>query len=46
MRGRKTGLPLHLLAGGAKDRVPMYTTEGGWLHLAPEALVDDAPPLS
>lgn len=42
MRGRKTGLPLHLLAGGAKDRVPMYTTEGGWLHLAPEALVDDA----
>lgn len=42
LRGRRTGLPLHRLAGGAKDRVPMYTTEGGWLHIAPEALVDDA----
>ncbi|MCC9620391.1 mandelate racemase/muconate lactonizing enzyme family protein [Thalassospira sp. MA62] len=42
MRGHKTGLPLHVLAGGAKASVPMYTTEGGWLHLAPEALVEDA----
>lgn len=42
MRGVKTGLPLHLLAGGAKAKVPMYSTEGGWLHLEPAALVDDA----
>ncbi|MFC0156833.1 mandelate racemase/muconate lactonizing enzyme family protein [Mameliella alba] len=42
LRGRRTGLPLHLLAGGAKTSVPMYTTEGGWLHIAPEALVEDA----
>lgn len=42
MRGRKAGLPLWQLAGGAKARVPMYTTEGGWLHIAPEALVEDA----
>ena len=42
MRAKKAGLPLHLLAGGAKAAVPMYTTEGGWLHLAPQALVDDA----
>jgi L-alanine-DL-glutamate epimerase-like enolase superfamily enzyme len=35
-------LPLHLLAGGAKTRVPMYSTEGGWLHIEPAALVDDA----
>lgn len=42
LRGKRAGLPLHVLAGGAKDRVPMYTTEGGWLHIAPEALVDDA----
>lgn len=42
MRGRKTGLPLHRLAGGAKSHVPMYSTEGGWLHLEPAALVDDA----
>ena len=42
LRGKRTGLPLHLLAGGAKTRVPMYSTEGGWLHLEPAALVDDA----
>lgn len=42
LRGRKTGLPLSVLAGGAKESVPMYTTEGGWLHLPPEALVEDA----
>ncbi|SPF81585.1 mandelate racemase/muconate lactonizing enzyme family protein [Pseudoprimorskyibacter insulae] len=42
LRGHRTGLPLHVLAGGAKDRVPMYTTEGGWLHLEPAALVEDA----
>ncbi|WP_417815947.1 mandelate racemase/muconate lactonizing enzyme family protein [Thalassospira alkalitolerans] len=42
MRGCKTGLALHVLAGGAKTSVPMYTTEGGWLHLPPEALAEDA----
>jgi L-alanine-DL-glutamate epimerase-like enolase superfamily enzyme len=28
------------LLGGAQPRVPFYTTEGGWLHLSPQALVD------
>ncbi|MEO1090942.1 MAG: mandelate racemase/muconate lactonizing enzyme family protein [Pseudomonadota bacterium] len=42
LRCRKAGLPLHVMAGGARDRVPLYTTEGGWLHIEPEALVDDA----
>jgi len=42
LRARKQGLPLWKLAGGAKDRCPLYTTEGGWLHIEPEALVDDA----
>jgi len=42
LRGLRTGLPLCRLAGGAKDRVPMYTTEGGWLQISPEALVEDA----
>jgi len=30
------------MAGGAKDRIPLYTTEGGWLHLTTEQLVEDA----
>jgi L-alanine-DL-glutamate epimerase-like enolase superfamily enzyme len=42
LRARKQNLPLWKLAGGAKDRCPLYTTEGGWLHLPAEALVEDA----
>jgi len=42
LRCRRANLPLHIAAGGAKDSCPLYTTEGGWLHLEPQALVDDA----
>ncbi|MEO6882356.1 MAG: mandelate racemase/muconate lactonizing enzyme family protein [Mycobacteriaceae bacterium] len=42
LRCRRTGLPLHVAAGGAQTRVPLYSTEGGWLHLPTEALVEDA----
>jgi L-alanine-DL-glutamate epimerase-like enolase superfamily enzyme len=42
LKARRSKLPLHQLAGGAQERVPLYTTEGGWLHLSVEALVDDA----
>ncbi|TIT13217.1 MAG: mandelate racemase/muconate lactonizing enzyme family protein [Mesorhizobium sp.] len=42
LRAKKQNLPLWKLAGGAKDRCPLYTTEGGWLHIETEALVEDA----
>lgn len=42
LRCRKHSLPLWRLAGGAKDRVPLYSTESGWLHLPTEALVEGA----
>lgn len=42
LRCRRAGLPLHQMAGGAKSCVPMYTTEGGWLHIDSEALAADA----
>jgi L-alanine-DL-glutamate epimerase-like enolase superfamily enzyme len=42
LRCQKAGSPLHIFAGGAKSRVPLYTTEGGWLHLDQSALIDDA----
>jgi L-alanine-DL-glutamate epimerase-like enolase superfamily enzyme len=42
LRARKMGLPLWKLAGGASDRRPLYTTEGGWLHIDKQALVEDA----
>ena len=42
LKARKLGLPLHLLAGGAQPSVRLYTTEGGWLHLEQQALIEDA----
>jgi len=38
-RCKKLALPLWKLAGGARSQVPIYTTEGGWLHLSTEQLV-------
>lgn len=42
LRCKKAGLPLYQMLGGAKSSVPMYTTEGGWLHIETKDLVADA----
>lgn len=42
LRCKRASLPLWRILGGAKDSVPMYTTEGGWLHIDKQDLVDDA----
>jgi L-alanine-DL-glutamate epimerase-like enolase superfamily enzyme len=42
LRCNRTAQPLHVMAGGAQRRVPVHMTEGGWLHLEPQVLVDDA----
>ena len=42
LRCKKQGLPLWKAAGGSRDRIPLYSTEGGWLHLEIQALVSDA----
>jgi L-alanine-DL-glutamate epimerase-like enolase superfamily enzyme len=39
-RARSQQLPLWQLLGGAQTRVPVYTTEGGWLHLGTGELVE------
>jgi len=39
LRCKRTKLPLWKAAGGAQLKVPVYTTEGGWLHLPTESLV-------
>ena len=39
---RRAGEPLWKVAGGAQSRVPLYTTEGGWLHHSERQLVDEA----
>ncbi len=38
-RCRRDGQPLWQAAGGAKKRIPVYTTDGGWLHLPTETIV-------
>ena len=42
LKCRRAGLPLWKCAGGAQPRVPVYTTEGGWLHHPTEQLVEEA----
>ncbi|HTS54284.1 MAG TPA: mandelate racemase/muconate lactonizing enzyme family protein [Burkholderiales bacterium] len=41
-RCRAAALPLHVMAGGAQRRVAVYDTEGGWLHLKPGEVVENA----
>ena len=41
-RCRRDGQPLWRAAGGAQPSVPVYTTEGGWLHLSPDDLLREA----
>lgn len=40
-RCRRDGQPLWIAAGGAKPSTPVYTTEGGWLHLSTDTLVQE-----
>jgi L-alanine-DL-glutamate epimerase-like enolase superfamily enzyme len=42
LRCQVAGQPLWLLAGGARRRVPLYDTEGGWLQLSIDELVAGA----
>lgn len=42
LRARKAGLPLWKLLGGAREKIALYSTEGGWLHLETQELIDDA----
>jgi L-alanine-DL-glutamate epimerase-like enolase superfamily enzyme len=40
-RCRRDGQPLWVAAGGAKRKIPVYTTEGGWLHLHTDTIVEE-----
>ena len=42
LRCHRAGEPLWKMAGGAQRKVPVYTTEGGWLHHSQQQLVDEA----
>ena len=42
VRAKQLGVPLFELAGGAQQSVPIYDTEGGWLHLSLDELAANA----
>jgi L-alanine-DL-glutamate epimerase-like enolase superfamily enzyme len=42
LRCLRADAPLWIVAGGAKQKVPLYDTEGGWLHLPVDELVAGA----
>jgi L-alanine-DL-glutamate epimerase-like enolase superfamily enzyme len=42
LRCIRAGEPLWRMAGGFQQEVPLYDTEGGWLHLSTEELVRGA----
>ena len=42
LRCKRAGEPLWQVAGGFRQKVPLYDTEGGWLHLGTDELVAGA----
>jgi len=42
IKSKAAGEPLWVVAGGAQERVPLYDTDGGWLHLDEAELVEGA----
>ena len=42
LKCRRAAVPLWKAAGGAQRSIPVYTTEGGWLHHSQSQLVDEA----
>lgn len=42
LAGKRSGRSLWSMAGGAKERIPVYDTEGGWLHLSASELAESA----
>ena len=42
LKCKRANQSLTVMAGGFRDRVPLYDTEGGWLHLTTEELVAGA----
>lgn len=41
-RCKASGLPLWVAAGGSRPSIPLYDTEGGWLHFETDELVAQA----
>ncbi|WP_082763904.1 mandelate racemase/muconate lactonizing enzyme family protein [Frondihabitans sp. PAMC 28766] len=42
VKAKSSNAPLWIAAGGARESIPLYDTEGGWLHLSGDELVESA----
>lgn len=42
VRAQRAAQPLWMIAGGNRRDVPLYDTEGGWLHVSVDELVEEA----
>jgi L-alanine-DL-glutamate epimerase-like enolase superfamily enzyme len=42
LKAKYANMSLHQLLGGAKDRMPVYSTDGGWLNLSEKELVEQS----
>jgi L-alanine-DL-glutamate epimerase-like enolase superfamily enzyme len=42
LKAKKLKLSISSLLGGAKEKIPMYSTEGGWIHLSNKEIIDYA----
>ena len=40
IKGKAAGLPLHKLLGGMRDYAPVYGSDGGWLNMSLEEMLD------
>lgn len=41
LKAKLANMPLHRLLGGARKRIPVYNTDGGWLNHTLQQLVDE-----
>jgi L-alanine-DL-glutamate epimerase-like enolase superfamily enzyme len=41
LKSKLANMPLHRLLGGAREKVPVYNTDGGWLNHSVDQLVEE-----
>jgi L-alanine-DL-glutamate epimerase-like enolase superfamily enzyme len=41
LKSKLAGIPLHRMLGGAREKIPVYNTDGGWLNHSLEQLVEE-----
>lgn len=42
LKAKKSNLSIAAMLGGAKEKLPVYSTEGGWIHLSNTEIIDYA----